>query len=59
MKAEVTVATTTSNSETFVSEETQALPSNLIAHHFNHFIGWFNVKKIGIVQTWAGECGLA
>merc|ERR1712156_1013527 len=52
MKAEVTVATTTSNSETFVSEETQALPSNLIAHHFNHFI----VKYSQALISFGAQC---
>merc|ERR1711997_1062648 len=50
MKAEV--AANTSNLETFVSEETEALPSNLIAHHFNHFI----VKYSQALISFGAQC---
>merc|ERR1711997_154517 len=48
MKAETALPAT----ESFILEETQPLPSNLIAHHFNHFI----VKYSQALISFGAQC---
>merc|ERR1711997_1337970 len=48
MKAETALPAT----ESFILEETQPLPSNLIAHHFNHYI----VKYSQALISFGAQC---